>query len=136
MGEPVFDNKQCRSIDCQFLFLFQIRVWRISCKCLVVIAMKPTIWLWSIEQTWLELATDDKGPLSISKIATRTNLRPETLVLGTLGVYEGITIEMARDICGSSRQSKELAVLVDGIAKPPTHPKGMLCLAVKCDPLL
>ena len=44
VGELVFANKQCRSIDCQFLFLLQIRfgvffiadqVWCISCKCLV-----------------------------------------------------------------------------------------------------
>ena len=43
--------------------------------------MKPTIWLQSAEQTWLESATNDKGTLSISRIVARTNLHPETLVL-------------------------------------------------------
>ena len=100
--------------------------------------MKPTIWLRSAEQTWLELAIDDKGMLSMSKIAARTNLRPATLVLGpnNLATYEGITIEEVREMCGSTEQSKELAMLVHGLIVAFAHPEGVLFFAVKCDLLL
>lgn len=93
--------------------------------------MKQKIWLRSAKQTWLELATDDMGTLDISRIAKRTDLRPETVLFGDLGAYEGITIAEVRDGCGlTAGVSKESAVLVDGHAA--AHTEGMLFLPVKC----
>ena len=55
-------------------------------------AMKPTIWLSSGEEIWLEMATDEQGTLSISTTAERVNLLPRNLLLGELAVKEGITV--------------------------------------------
>ena len=90
--------------------------------------MNRAIWLRSGEQTWLEVATDEKGTLNISTIARRTKLLPETLLLGELGAYEGTTIRDVRIFCGSTAgQSEGSAVLVGGTAIPA----GVLFLAVK-----
>ena len=97
--------------------------------------MKPKIYLRDAKKTWWESATDDKGMLSISRIAEYANMIPATLVLGpkNLLAYDGITIEEVRETYGSTtRDTMELAVLIDGIAKPAAHPEGVLFLAVKC----
>ena len=92
--------------------------------------MKPKIWLRSGEQIWIELATDEKGTLSISSIAERVNLLPRNLLLGELAVKEGITVKDVRDVYGSTAgESKDSAVIVRGTA---ILPPGVLFLVVKC----